>query len=163
MKRMYNSRNKYEIELKIITFILQLQTSERQKLFVTIYSTYGRWWRKSIFHQEDKIVAGCSVHFTWFFNRENTRRKTKADSECADLAFRNHRVQSRESGTFLLFFLFLPLSLCVRHPRQDYLILALIAERTKREWPYLATIAIVVHDLRVAVLILLRSRILTYC
>lgn len=52
-------------------------------------------------------MAGCSVRFTWFFNRENTRRKTKVDSECADLAFRNHRVQSRESGTFLLFFLFL--------------------------------------------------------
>jgi len=47
------------------------------------------------------------------------------------------------------------------HPG-DYLILALIAERTKRERAYPLAIAIAVHDLRAARVILRRSRILTY-
>lgn len=113
----------------------------------------SRWWPKSIFHQEDKIVAGCSVRFTWFFDGEH-RRKTKADRLTANVCrarFPEPSGVERRLGMFLLFFSFFPAFLvCVRHPRQDYLILALIAERTKREWPYPATIAIVVHDLRAA-------------
>lgn len=59
------------------------------------------------------------------------------------------------------FFFFPLLSSDSHYPRQDYLIFALIAERTKRKWPYPATIVVMVHDLRAAVVIFCRSRILT--
>lgn len=68
--------------------------------------------------------------------------------------------RSQNVFSSLSFFLFFP---DCRHSRQNYLILVLIAERTKRKWPYPATIAIVVHDLRTAIVIFCRSRIPTYC
>lgn len=46
-------------------------------------------------------------------------------------------------------------------PPEDYLILALIAERTKCDATYLRTIANLLHDLRAALVISRRSRILT--